>query len=95
MASYVAMGVLPVTAILDTLSSHRLSAFSSFPCLQAPLLHHLIIGSIQSLEEITTVKTVKLLFEAQEARYPEETKVHPPSCIFDSNCLVLILFVLR
>ena len=75
MAAYVAIGVLPVTAVLKTFSAHRLSPFRSFPWLSAQYLNHLVLASIKRLEELTTPKTVKLLFESQEARHPKETKV--------------------
>ena len=75
MATYVAIGVLPVTAVLETFSVHRLSAFSSFPLLSTQYLNHLVLASIKRLEELTTPKTVKLLFEAQEACHPKNTKV--------------------
>lgn len=73
MASLVAAGVMPIFVLLDIFSSSRLSAFSTFPYFDH--LNHLTLESLVHLEELTTRKTAKLLFEAAATRHPTETKV--------------------
>lgn len=78
LAMYVAAGIMPVTSILSMFSSQRLLPLQSFPLFERANLIHFTMTSLQYLEAKTTKKTVQLMFEAQKASQPIETKVTRP-----------------
>lgn len=86
LAAAVATGILPVTAVLEAFEPRRLEAFSSFPLLTRCHLHLLVFTTISNLERLLTVKTVQLMFEAQEACHPKDTKVNSATLALKRGC---------
>lgn len=74
LGTFVAMGILPMTAIFETFSRDRLSAYRKFPVFAH--LDHLICMSVQVVRAVTTRKTVELLLKAQCDCQPGDPQVH-------------------
>lgn len=92
-ASLVAAGVMPIFVLIHIFSAGQLSAFSKFPYFGH--LNHLTMESLGHLEELTTTKTVKLMFEASAVQYPLETQVCTPGLFDTPKCNHQLLCILR